>query len=344
MNWLENKYINLLSYNLKYYTKISTNPFVANFRCPICKDSKKKEFLKRGYLYEKNNKIFFFCHNCNTSEPFWLFFSKQNPILYKDFKFEQFKNSEIKKPIIDFSINNRIITYNNIYLGKTINELPETDIVKQYVIKRQIPKQFWKSLFSSNIYNIIKLIPKYEYLYDKFKDNNIPFLIIPFFDKEKHFSYINCRSILPDNNFRYITLEINKENPKIWGIEYIDYNKLIYILEGPIDAMFLPNSLALSGIHNILPENLNTNKKNICFIYDNDMFHNKHIYTQITKRINEGYLVVIYDKNFQYKDLNDSIINNSFTLEQLYLYIQKRTFFGLNALLELSHISKQKNY
>ena len=40
---------------------------------------------------------------------------------------------------------------------------------------------------------------------------------------------------------------LDEEQPKIFGLDRIDTNKSIYITEGPFDATFIKNSVAMAG-------------------------------------------------------------------------------------------------
>ena len=75
----ELNFINQLSSSLEGFKSTGKNVF--NFRCPICGDSAKKKNKKRGYLYQKNGKFWYCCHNCNVSKSFKNFLKEQNQLL-----------------------------------------------------------------------------------------------------------------------------------------------------------------------------------------------------------------------------------------------------------------------
>ena len=46
---------------------------------------------------------------------------------------------------------------------------------------------------------------------------------------------------------KYITIMIQDEAPKAYGIETIDKTSTVYITEGPFDSTFIRNSIAMCG-------------------------------------------------------------------------------------------------
>ena len=62
--YIDVKYINLLSPRLDRYKVKNSSPFTANFRCPHCGDSKKNRHKARGYVFSRKGGLFYKCHNC----------------------------------------------------------------------------------------------------------------------------------------------------------------------------------------------------------------------------------------------------------------------------------------
>lgn len=340
MSWLEQKYINSISPNLKEFGIVTNNPLVVNFRCPYCGDSKKNTRKARGYLFEAGNTFKYFCHNCGISTNFFNFLKEQFPGVYTEYRFEKIKNKrsveDVQSPTIlaEEKINNFIIEEN---LGTSIENCIETNVVKQYVLKRKIPFVHHSRLFANT--DIMSIISRYE----KYKNLEITptdTLVIPFFDENKTINYIIFRFINPKNNFRYLTLELNETKPKLWGLDCINWEKPIYVFEGPIDAMCFPNSLSLGGSSGYFAidyiKNHVSELKNVCFCYDNELRTNKAIANQIKKRILENFSVVIFNNKIKSKDINEILTSGEMNEEELEEYINQRTFHGLKAKLEFA--------
>jgi hypothetical protein len=217
------------------------------------------------------------------------------------------------------------------------------DAVLEYAKKRRIPEKFYTSLHSStNVLNITKQIDKYQSL--NLDPESV--LVIPFYNKEREYSHICCRAINKDAVFRYYVFEVNPNQPSLWGLEFVDWQQPVFVFEGPIDAMCVPNSLAIggsvgAGSLSYIRDHIN-NEKDVCFVYDNEIFKNPQILKQVKSRVQQGFSVVIYDKQFYGKDANEVITNDRMTPTELISYYKSRSFAGLAATLELAHQSKLK--
>ena len=66
------------------------------------------------------------------------------------------------------------------------------------------------------------------------------------YDTEQRMIGFQGRSLIP-NSVKYITIMIDEEAPKIYGLDKINKEKPIYIIEGPFDASLVENSIAMCG-------------------------------------------------------------------------------------------------
>lgn len=335
MLWNELKYLNLLQNRLEFKV-VRNNPKIVNFRCIVCGDSQHKKSKKRAYIIEKDASLYFYCHNCGTSEPFWLFLRDRFPIYYRDYKLDNLKKNEKKNEEPVFKTTTQFKKKEN--LGIVLTECQDCSAI-DYVKKRKIREHFWPSLyFCSNLKDITSQ-------YEKYKDVDIsdPCLLIPFFNKERDYSYISARSIEDNNFFRYINLQIDDMLPKLWGLEYVDWSQPVSVFEGALDAMSVSNGLAMAGLAGETDTLLqHTHKKNICFVFDNEIHCNSNVFKHVKNRITQGYCVFIPDNRFRSKDVNQSIMNEEFTFDEINDYIAERSFHSLEASLELSKLLKTK--
>lgn len=325
-----------------------------DFRCPFCLDSKKNKYKKRGYFYPKDGSASFKCHNCGRAYQFSTFLYLFDNNLFREYKLEKF--GKAKTPKIDFS-SERMVTFQKREFDPLVNCIKLSDIteelkeVKEYVVNRGIPETLFGQLYAARSLNDIS--SKIE----KYRDRHFvdfPVLVIPFFRNDASYSYIQCRIInnYNPNALRFITFELDKNAPKLWGENRIIWENPIYVLEGPIDAMFINNGLALAGAGvnsslNYIIKNQelalgHNNLQNICICYDNDYLSNEEILLQLNKRIEGGFSVVLYNKEFQWKDVNDAYMKGNWSIERINKYISERTFTGLKAKLELSQLQKHK--
>ena len=71
-------------------------------------------------------------------------------------------------------------------------------------------------------------------------------IIIPMYDIDHNFIGFQGRSLESSSN-KYITIMIQKDAPKIYGLDAINKKQSVYVTEGPFDSTFIPNSIALCG-------------------------------------------------------------------------------------------------
>jgi hypothetical protein len=117
----------------------------------------------------------------------------------------------------------------------------------------------------------------------------------------------------------------------IFGLNNVDKNQTIYVTEGPIDSLFLPNSVAvgnanLKSVGDYLP------KDKSVLVYDNEP-RNKEVVREIKTAIEAGFHVVIWPKDISEKDINDMVLKANMSAEEILNTINKNTFQGPKALL-----------
>ena len=72
-----------------------------------------------------------------------------------------------------------------------------------------------------------------------------PRIIIPIY-YEKTLVGFQGRSIGP-SKVKYITVMLNDDSPKIYGLDNIRKDAPVYITEGPFDSTFIRNAIAMCG-------------------------------------------------------------------------------------------------
>ena len=138
-------------------------------------------------------------------------------------------------------------------------------------------------------------------------------LCFPFYDCNDKYeiSYYQTRSMYPGDELdgrKYIS-KLNSDKT-IFNIQNVDQNlDHIFLLEGPIDSMFVKNGVAIAGVHltelqrDILSKYFPLHK--LVYVLDNQWI-DKTSRILTDKLIEEGQLLFIWPKHMsKYKDLNE---------------------------------------
>lgn len=338
--WIDEKYISQIAYKLPLFKKKSTGLY--NFRCPLCGDSKKNKFKCRGFLYQKKGQYFYRCHNCGEGTTFGKFLEQFDASIANEYTTERFleKGGKPKRavekvkqlPISDIDSELQIRMQQRLIdqLLDRLDTLPESNIAVQEALRRHIPRDKWCNLY------YIDNIKKLEQLSDKYRDKIVdeePRIVIPFFDRNHRLFGMTCRDLLGFSNLKYVTVMLN-DHPQIWGLDQYDPTQPGYIVEGPLDAQFLPNALAAGGTA------LKVIKRfpyitNYTVVFDNQP-RNKEVCALIRAACVRGDRVCIWPDSMQEKDINDLVLAGKDPKS----IIDNNTFQGPEALLRFTSWKK----
>ena len=327
-SYIDLKYINLLSTRLERFAR--KHDYLYNFRCPHCGDSQKSKSKARAYFYRVKNDMFFKCHNCGFGQNLANFIKFIDPKLHDEFILERYKGSAPATPTPNFDFKPpKFKEVNIIEELKTIADLNDTHPAKKYIIKRKIPEKFFSSLYFEP--NFMKLVNKVKP--DTFKNykGEHPRLIIPFYDTTGELFAFQGRAF-GNEQPKYLTIKLDESKQKIFGLERVNFQQPIKIVEGPIDSLFLKNCLAAGGADLKLP---NTQSDNVTYVFDNEP-RNKEIVKRMYKAIDDGYNVVVWPSDIQLKDVNDIIISG-LSIDEVNKIISNNTFKNLEAITKVNN-------
>jgi hypothetical protein len=310
------------------------NDYLYVMSCPFCGDMSKGRQRTRGFFYRIDDTLNYKCHHCGDSRSFGNFLKDIAPDLYKEYslyKYKEKKESEeffrpILKPIIEEKTSIDLIP---------CIELDTHHKAIKFLLSRKIPIKQWDNFyfcpFIKNYINRLKPGTFEDEVFDH------PRIVIPFYNDRKKLIGITARSLGRETPKYLITKITNDE--KIFGLDKIDFNNTIYCVEGPIDSMFLPNCIAVSGA-SYKSNTIEHLKDNLVIIPDNDR-RNKEVINQIKYAIDSNYSVVLWPDNIIEKDINDMIIAG-YSSEDILTIIKMNTYKGLRAKLKFSNWIKIK--
>ena len=318
MDLVDSKYIGLVSSRLPKFKKIKANLY--NFRCPVCGDSQKHKNKARGYFYGIKSNVNFRCHNCGSSMSFNNFLKQIDPTLQKQYAMEKFKeghaggrNFVVEEPKLVFEPPK----------FKPKVDLPkasENPQAKQYLENRKLDstKFYYTDKFKawSN---------SHKYTFDDLTYDE-PRIIIPLIYQNTLIGF-QGRSLGP-NKVKYITVMLNEEAPKVYGMDQIEKGRSVYVVEGPFDATFIKNSIALCGSDGDL-EYLKA--YDLIYAYDNEP-RNKEIVGRIERCIRDNKRVVIWPNTIREKDINDMVLAG----HDVQSVVESNVYDGLKAKLQFN--------
>ena len=345
--WLDQKFASLTGTQLEQFKVTKNKPYNARFRCPICGDSQKNKFKTRGHFYEYDGRINVKCFNCDYSSSLQKFIKTLNPSLYTEYRLEYLKETgganthnivdEKFVPAIEKFSSRRIDSFECFKDLRKISQLKPDHPAKKYVQERKIPSNTHFRIYYSPIYYtwVNTIVP------NKFNDKALkldePRIVFPFIDSKGYVFGFTGRSLSKSTNMRYSTIILDDSKEKVFGLDTVDKTKNIYVVEGPIDSLFLDNCIAMAGSD----INLNNiaDKDNLTIVYDNEP-RNKEIVKKISTAVEQGYKVCIWPDFIEQKDINDMILKQDLSGSAIQSIIDQNTFSGLAAKMRLQLWSK----
>ena len=323
MDIIDSKYIGLISSRLQKFKRVKANLY--NFRCPICGDSQKHKNKARGYFYQVKTNTNYKCHNCGASLSFNNFLKQIDATLHKQYILEKFKeghaggrNFVVEEPKFDFT---KPVFKPKLDLPKA-SEVP---MAREYLVKRRLdPTKFYFAQKFQEWTN------KQKQTFDNIVRDECR-IVIPLYDTNSELIGFQGRSLVP-NSIKYITVMLNDNKPKIYGLEKINEREPIFIVEGPFDSTLVENSIAMCGSD----VDIRTyNWSDYIWVFDNEP-RNREINNRVSKIIDRGDKVVIWPNHIKQKDINDMVLSNIDVMSVL----KSNTYSGLKAKVKFNNWKK----
>jgi len=338
--WVDKKYAMRLAGRLELFKVKSSEPFLANFRCPICGDSRKSRFKARGYFYTKGDAVKFSCKNCGESMSIKSFVRQIDPGLYDELVLETLVNDKQHEPLV--SELPRLSTPTS----KLVSDLDATPLSRlskdhtawRLVTTRKIPEEVASEwLHTEHFYATTNALTPDKFNEEQLKRDH-PRLIIPF-TRDGALVAFQGRSYSSDNRARYIMIVLDKSRSIAYNIDHVRWDLPVIVLEGPIDASFLSNAVAAAGSELVACERrlrlevLGARSARIVLAFDNQPRH-KEVMKKVRAAVNSGHEVCFWPKHIEEKDVNDMILAGM-TAAEVESIVLDNAKSGLAAQVEL---------
>ena len=288
-------------------------------------------------MFQKGTNLFFNCHNCGVGTNLGNLIKQVDPSLHKEYVLERYKSGEsgfsnFKSPSFDIPAPrfDKVAKEKHFEHAEWVSKLPSGHFCIVYCTNRR---------FLSIMVDTLLFTPNYK----KFCDALVPNhgkeitadarLVIPFYDKYNTLIGVSGRALEnSDYKLRYVTLRTNESQDKlIYGMDKVNTNELVKIVEGPFDSMFLSNCVG-SGDSALIQTAKLIDAENKVLIFDNEP-RNKEIVKLMDDAIKLGYNVVIWPDTMEQKDINEMVMAG-FSPDEIERIISSNTFTGLRAQMK----------
>lgn len=333
--FLDTTYMHKISYKLLKFHKTAKDKYA--FRCPFCGDSDKDKSKTRGNFQIHKGQLLSGCYNGCPSLPFPAFLKRIAEDEYDDYILESFGTR--KKPVINKVTESKpkfktSVKSDSFYDTITkISDLSKDHPARVYVENRGI-KQTDRLYYTPKFKRFCNTVKPHAFENEQY---DTPRLIIPFVDKDGKVFGLQGRSFDKKSKNKYITIKLDEDMPKIYGLDTIRDDMPKLLLEGPVNSMFLVNAVGAAG------SNLESYADMLgdpIMVYDNDS-RNKNLVNLVEKSVQSGRKVVLWDNRFKpEEDINDIANNYNLSPEEITKYLIEHSYQGLQAELQFTKWKK----
>ena len=301
---------------------------------------------KRCYYLPDNDNIY--CHNCGWSSKPWKWIREVSGL----------SNQEIINEVKDYDVSVDIGKKEEVLVKVQAATLPEDSInfsdtlQLDYYDDNNVITACKHIIKSRRLDTAVNRPDKlYVSLNDKVHKNRI---VIPFVNERGDIEFYQTRTVLErDKADRPKYLGKVGSEKTLFNIDKVssDHDK-VYIFEGPIDAFFVRNSVAVAGITEkgrSFTTRQEEQLKGTLKWYDkvwilDSQWGDRASMIKSEALLNQGETVFIWPETLgrKYKDFNDLAIAANKD-EISWDWIQKNTFHGLEGIVKMSEIKRFNN-
>lgn len=310
--------------------------------CPSCREGKSWGKKRRLYYVVKNNLIF--CHNCGISMKPIKWISTLSGLTYAEIlkenrNFSGTTNLEEIETKPQQAVNTETLPTDAINLcDKTQTEFYKDNMFVKAALELLHSRRLDTAINRPQTYWIS--------LVDRVHKNR---LVIPFYDSTNKIIHYQTRTIIePKRGF--IPKYLSKQNSEksLFGINNVkESNKTLYVTEGPLDACFLVNGIAVAGINESRGKTFTAKQEeqlksflnyDIVWVLDNQRFDSASK-KKTGFLLKQGQKVFIWPKELKrFKDINDVCIH--YKVNKIpESFIQKNVYNGLKGTMVLSQLN-----
>jgi hypothetical protein len=344
---LPEDYVVLKFYELGY--RPIYNKFNGTYQCacPLCREGKSLNKKRRCYYIPKNNNIF--CHNCgHSSKPFkWIkeVSGVDDSVIINELK----DYTPDVDTILDESpkavVNTETLPTDSINLSDAsqLEYYKNDDTVRATINLIKLRRLDTAVNRPDNLYLSLT---------DRVHKNR---LIIPFVNENNQIEHYQTRTVLGRDNRtkpKFLSKSGGAQKPLFNVNKVSSDHDSIYIFEGPMDAFFVRNSVAVAGITEkgrSLTDRQQQQLDGPLRFYDavwilDSQWVDRASLIKSEVLLQQGERVFIWPEKFgkRFKDFNDIAVTCKID-EIKHEFIQKNTFKGLEGIVKLTEVKQFAN-
>ena len=343
---LPEDFVILKFYELGYYPKYNKFNNVYQCSCPICKEGHSLGKKRRCYYIPKNDNIF--CHNCGWSSKPLKWIKEISGVSDADVI------KELKEHVPDIEtvdVELEVKKYTTETLPKDSINLSDSTQIDFYKGTDILST----ALLTIKNRRLDTAVNRPDSLYLSFVDKvHKNRLVVPFVNENNDIEFYQSRTLLNRDKKtkpKYLG-RVNAEKT-LFNIDKVSSDhENVYIFEGPLNAFFTKNSVAVAGITergrsftSRQQQQLDSVLKwyNAVWILDSQWVDQASL-VKSDILLQQGERVFLWPEKFgkKFKDFNDIAITCKVD-EIKWDFIQKNTFEGLEGIVRLSEIKKYRN-
>ena len=268
--------------------------------------------------------MFFFCHKCGESMGVPNLIRRLDPDLYLEYVRERAMESRIPAQTFEPRVpESRRLSAKGLV---PISTLPPNHTALRFVDSRGIPED-WRPrlLYAQDFYAWANTVVPGKYT----RMAGEPRLVIPFVGADGVPVGFQGRS-LGDSQAKYVTVQVDPGKPFLFGLDRVDPTRVVLALEGPIDAMFLPNAVATGGgdvASEVLRSKLDPAR--ITVVYDNER-RSPATVKKMLSAVDRGLAICVWPVSISHKDVNE-MVASGMTPAAVHSIIEASTHSGMAA-------------
>ncbi|HET8687018.1 MAG TPA: hypothetical protein VFM18_10190, partial [Methanosarcina sp.] len=308
-------YIGMMGSRLPLFRQVKHNLF--NFRCNVCGDSVKNQFKRRAYFYvtKSGDSYGFQCHNCNASHSLYTFIQLKFPEMLNAYRLEKFTNKSSNHVLEEAIPFKKLeVVFDDVI---PLDFLPKDHSAVRYLLEdRKLPEELLEKFLFVEKY--VEWLKKTTHDDLHYKEHSR--ILIPFEDDKGNIYRYIARSYDCDISAKYLYTDIDQGSP-FYNWYHVDPSKKVYVVEGAIDSMLLPNSIAIGNAKYARGDF--TNFADYVIIPDNES-RSPQIVKSVEKAVLAGLNVCIWPR-YLGKDIND-MYKNGVSIDTIQNMIDENTY------------------